>query len=298
LNGPAMEPPPGVIPNLDNPPNKDAIGYGVFLTCICLSSILVAIRLYAKIICTKLVKKEDYLVVVALGVFASFIYLSLEAVKFPGMYVHMWDVRLKDLSKILYVSLSSDLNAISAVYGIATMILKVAILLQWVHTFVPRGIRNSFFWISHFTIWFNIIFYTACTIVDIWGCTPREKSWNLMILGGTCVNKNSVRIITSIVNFISDFIILVLPQKVIWELQMTKNTRIGVCFVFAVGVIATICGGMRMRSTITYVKSKDQTYTVSTMSLWYTAEITSGFLVFCIPAIPQALRSPPLLRRL
>jgi hypothetical protein len=44
-------------------------------------------------------------------------------------------------------------------------------------------------------------------------------------------------IVSAIVNFASDTIILVLPQKVIWGLNMSFKKKIGVVALFATGVL-------------------------------------------------------------
>lgn len=66
LLGPAMKPPPGVMPNFAHPPSRNVEGYAAVITCLVLAVILVAFRLYAKIFCMKKVHTEDYLAIAAL----------------------------------------------------------------------------------------------------------------------------------------------------------------------------------------------------------------------------------------
>ena len=48
LEGPALEPPPGVIPDFANPDGRHGIGYGIVIFCSILSTIAVALRLYSR----------------------------------------------------------------------------------------------------------------------------------------------------------------------------------------------------------------------------------------------------------
>ncbi len=53
FNGPALAPPPGVISNLENPPNNNAAGNITLALCIFLSTIAVCNRTYANYVLSK-----------------------------------------------------------------------------------------------------------------------------------------------------------------------------------------------------------------------------------------------------
>lgn len=52
---------------------------------------------------------------------------------------------------------------------------------------------------------------------------------------------------------------------------------------------ACIAGGFRLAASLQFYKSKDVSYTFSTLALWCLAEATCGFIIFCGPAMPRAL---------
>jgi hypothetical protein len=165
-----------------------------------------------------------------------------------GIFVHQWDVSLRTLFDAAYVSSCTQMsatfhtnriqymNAGSTVYGNVIMSLKIGILLEWSKTFVPRGHRNSFWWTCHTVLSINVIFYIICTFLEIFGCQPREKLWNATV-SGTCLDVPKAGIAASVVNFVSDVIILVLPQKVIWGLHMSTSKKAGVAAIFALGLL-------------------------------------------------------------
>lgn len=59
LDGPAMIPPPGVLPNFDNPPNLDHIFILTVTLCMTFPAIAVLLRLYTKIYILRKTAFED-----------------------------------------------------------------------------------------------------------------------------------------------------------------------------------------------------------------------------------------------
>lgn len=54
---------------------------------------------------------------------------------------------------------------------------------------------------------------------------------------------------------------------------------------------------MRLYKTITFIYSKDMTFTISEYGLWCITEILCTFLVFCLPAVPKIIiESKPMAR--
>jgi hypothetical protein len=122
--------------------------------------------------------------------------------------------------------------------GLIIMLLKVAILLSWIRLFTPARQRNAMFWISHVLIWSNILFYGIGTIVEIFQCTPREKIWNPVYKGGNCpINMTQHMIASLVINWVSDVVILILPQRVIWKLNISTAQKVGLSLLFAVGLL-------------------------------------------------------------
>jgi hypothetical protein len=59
LNGPALKPPPGIVPNFTDAPNQTALCFGVTITCAILVTFGAVIRLYTRIFCIKKMRLED-----------------------------------------------------------------------------------------------------------------------------------------------------------------------------------------------------------------------------------------------
>lgn len=118
-------------------------------------------------------------------------------------------------------------------YGCIIFAIKAAILLQYI-TIFSSAARGLFFWVCHSLIWVNFVFYAICFFLEIFSCNPIAKAWDPFIMTGTCpVDVLVLNIAASAVNVASDFIILLLPQALIWRLKMSSQRRLGVSIIFA-----------------------------------------------------------------
>ncbi|KAI0005179.1 hypothetical protein F4779DRAFT_55561 [Xylariaceae sp. FL0662B] len=291
LDGPALHPPTGIKPNFDNPPNLNALVRGVISVCLALATIAITLRVYSRVFVIRKIHLEDFLGVFGYILFVAFCVFGYRLTWTNGLFVHQWDIRVKNVSETFYV-----VNIDSLIYAGAMGCLKAAILLEWMHTFSPRGVRGFFWWACQALLWVNVVFYGSALIIGNLTCTPYQRIWDKTI-PGTCVDRRNLDTANASLNLVSHFLILILPQRVIWKLQMAKTTKLGISLLFAIGIFASISAAFRLNATIKYLRSDDTTYYVCGMALWCLAEQTLVLLVFCIPALPKVFRRSTLLHK-
>jgi hypothetical protein len=85
-------------------------------------------------------------------------------------------------------------------------------------------------------LWTNVAFYTAVLIAANISCKPYAKLWDKTV-PGTCNNNNAFDVATASYNFVSDFLILLLPQRIIWRLHLKLKKKIGIAVIFAIGLM-------------------------------------------------------------
>lgn len=112
----------------------------------------------------------------------------------------------------------------------------MAILLEWSRILVPRGTRGGFWWACYALGLIQFLFMFGAVIGLCLSCIPYEAIWDKTIVA-KCYDKGIVEKTSSIVHLISDVIILVLPQKVIWGLQLSLQKRLGVSVIFSLGLL-------------------------------------------------------------
>lgn len=124
----------------------------------------------------------------------------------------------------------------SVCYSASLLFAKAAILLEWIRIFVPRGMRNRFFWSASILLTINTLLYIAATVAVVCSCIPPRREWNPFI-EGTCLDRKVLDATAAIFNLVVDIAIIVLPQRKIWSLQMTTSRKLGVSVVFSFGVL-------------------------------------------------------------
>ena len=78
--------------------------------------------------------------------------------------------------------------------------------------------------------------YIAISVSKILQCWPREKIWNAAT-PGTCINLAVLLDTSGIFNIVSDVVILLLPIKGLWNLQMSFRKKVGIYAAFTVGLM-------------------------------------------------------------
>lgn len=288
LNSPALAPPGDVVPNFANPPNDNRLALGVTTTALIVTTLAVLMRVHSWIYVLKhwTGKVEAFLVIAGFASFLTYITFAYQVINTEiGFFVHQWDLLVKDtipFAKTIYFG--------GLIYNSAILPVKVAILTEWMRIFSARS-RNNFWWTCQIVMWLNILYYIAATIVEARQCSPQAKVWDPTIQGGYCLDTRKVEVTSSSINIVSDVVILLAPQRVIWKLQLSKKKKLGVALIFAVGLFGIISAIFRLVATQNYLRSDDATYTVSPVAFWALAEMTSVFLVYGMPAIPSAMQS-------
>lgn len=124
-------------------------------------------------------------------------------------------------------------NATSIVYGAVILLTKLSILLLYRRVFVATS--GTFLdWLLRGFMAILILFYFSTDIVKIWECLPRESIWNKSVKG-TCVNVSALLNTSGLFNTITDVMILLIPVKSVWSLQMDLQRKLGIMAVFTVG---------------------------------------------------------------
>jgi hypothetical protein len=117
---------------------------------------------------------------------------------------------------------------------VATAI-KAAILLLYLRVFSPH--RSSGFAILIKTfVGVVCCFYFALTVAKICQCLPRERIWNKAV-PGTCVSLPGLLDSSGSFNIASDVLILLVPLKGVWNLQMSRLRKVGIYAIFTVGIV-------------------------------------------------------------
>ncbi|KAK4224346.1 hypothetical protein QBC38DRAFT_446522 [Podospora fimiseda] len=266
---PAMRPPSGMLSNFDHPPNLNTISYLTLSLSLGLCTFALVLRIYSRWFVIHKPSVVDYCLIISYT---------------TGMFVHQWDIRLIELPSFLRGAFISALIVV-----VFTPIGKAAILLEWIRIFSP-GTRDYVFWSCHILIWSNVVCYLVLFLCLNIACTPYEYNWNRLIVGGSCgrINTGIVHEATGAINLVTDVLIFLIPQHAIWKLKMSRQRKMGVAAIFAIGILGIAAAAGRLAASVIRNRSTDFTYTMSSIMLCAEAEWGCSMLVVCGPAVPQA----------
>lgn len=97
-------------------------------------------------------------------------------------------------------------------------------------------------------VWVAIFFVVAghlgCALTLILACRPVNKSWNPTTTG-TCLAAGPSFTAYAIVTIISDVTVAVIPIPVLLQLKVNTGKKLGLIFIFLLGLFTTLCSVFR-----------------------------------------------------
>lgn len=208
-------------------------------------------------------------------------------------------------------------------YSACLPFLKIAILLDWNRIFFQHDKKTSVFWWGCAALSvLQAVWGVACIILLNMQCRPHEAIWKFY-LESTCYDLPSVMLTSASVQVFTDITMVLLPQKVIWSLQMNWQRKVGVSIVFGVGLLsvipliippiivyrwlnrhlrpftsrACVAAIVRLHTTIDFAKTEDQMYYIGPLLFWACGEMTCGFFILCVPCLPKLISESGCSRR-
>ncbi|KAK7926778.1 hypothetical protein PG985_003776 [Apiospora marii] len=282
---PAMPPPPGSTSNFDHPETLARRNY--IAICIALPFVIVpfALRCYIRLCRKRTWIFEDWLALIAwIGTLTFCGTGAATMVHYGGR--HAWDITEQQAQEAAYW-----FNVVTIHYGVTICLVKLTILQLYRRVFSPA--RHGPFDVGIVALdLFVVGFYVATNLAKVFQCTPREKIW-VSSLPGRCIDISTLLNVSGIVNTVTDFIILVLPIKAVWNLKMGARKKITVVLVFTFGLSgpAFSLAGLMVRWSGT--GNPDKTWVHPEIIMWGLAELTTGVLCYSVPELGLLLRKKP-----
>ncbi|CAN8103523.1 unnamed protein product [Discula destructiva] len=270
-------------------PQMEAVIIAFLVTCV----ITVSLRCYTMIFILKRFAVEDYLAVLALGLYVTFAALALVSIRY-GLGSHLEAVALQDrpiafkfrwLATLIYI-LESYL--VKVVVGLLLIRICSASHQKW----------------QRVTIWslllFVGLFYGAYFLIAIFACQPVDyyyTRYNPIPPEGKCNSAAAATVITYIatmLNVVADWTLAILPATVIWRAMLDLRTKISISVVLGIGSIASIATLVRVFYAKTVLENPDYLYNFTDIAIWSAVEIgvalTASSLATLKPLFRQFFR--------
>ncbi|KAF2732862.1 hypothetical protein EJ04DRAFT_607044 [Polyplosphaeria fusca] len=283
LTRPVAPAPPGITANFDNPPNEAVLAYSTLITTLVCATIFTWFRLLVKLCIVRKFHLEDYIIPFAWIATIGHAVPQFLIYDFAPI-IHSWDMRLETLSTLLVYHRVGNIF-----YNLSIMFIKIAMLIQVLRCFVPRGSQSKTYYAVHVMLWVTAMYYIAVIIAMLLSCTPIKKAWSPRIKG-KCHGWGVITMTTAIFNLASDLAILALCQWVIWAVvQVDRKQRLKLSVVFCAGIIPSVFAALCLYYNNMTMHGIDIVHSSALMSLACYGEMASGIFVLFLPVLPRFL---------
>ncbi|KAM0323755.1 hypothetical protein ACHAQA_008692 [Verticillium albo-atrum] len=201
-----------------------------------------------------------------------------------GFGKHLWDLEDGHLLKTLRLFYIAEV-----VYIVVLALTKASIISMYIHIFRSSDAFRRWSYAVLSLLILSTVIITPLTIVS---CRPIQFFWNKDIKGGTCLDVNALAYAHSGAAIIFDVIIITMPIRMLWRLNMAIRRKIQIGVMFAIGGFGLIATVLRLQSLLVFGKSLDPTVDYVPVVYWTTGELAAGIVCSCLPAIRKLLEKP------
>ncbi|PPJ54996.1 hypothetical protein CBER1_05626 [Cercospora berteroae] len=224
----------------------------------------------------------------ALGITNSEVYLTSR---------HMWDIPMPTYENIALVTWIAELA-----FLICSCFTKVSVLMFY-RRLVDHTVSKYWIWTVICAISFTISYSLAFVLVLIFNCSPTEAYWKAFSPSWTtqytCVDTTIVNLLAGIMSIISDLYSVILPCLMTRHLLLPKVQKLGLFFVFSLGLLAVVASSVRTYWLYKVGHSSDVSTSIFYVFVWAQLELTLGIMCTALPSLRVLFReylSSPLKR--
>ncbi|KAL8898007.1 MAG: hypothetical protein Q9207_006914 [Kuettlingeria erythrocarpa] len=252
-------------------------------------SVLAVLAVALRLVCRRQMKVsmswDDYTIIIGLVFTLGTCFCEVYSVAYGNAkhFVASSLIKAHIGIKILY--------ALEFLWSVAIASIKVSILLFYRRLF-PKQNTSATWCMGHMLL---CVLSVALGVVSTFGaafqCTPVAFLWDRSIPGGHCIDFSAFSRFTSIMNIVTDILILAMPIPIVWSLHLDKSKKIGVCAVFLLGGFVCLTSIIRFLFLGTLGHGVDPTWDFVNAGIWTCVEPCIGIVSACLPIMGPLLRT-------
>ncbi|KAH7018858.1 hypothetical protein EDB80DRAFT_869534 [Ilyonectria destructans] len=170
-------------------------------------------------------------------------------------------------------------------YNMAIACTKLSVLALYYHVFEKPKLRIAI--IATFA--FVVAWIIVMEVVLGFGCRPIRAWWHGTDGDFTCVNKVAFTFFTNITNLTTDIWIFAMPIPTILGLNVARDKRISLLFLFSIGFGTCAISAARL-TFIVGVGAEDFTWTMASLGIMSAWEPCGGILCANLPMVYRSLK--------
>lgn len=167
------------------------------------------------------------------------------------------------------------------------MITKVSVLQLYLRIWTAEAVSHWFRRTCWAFIWILITTMFAFVISLIFQCGPVSYAWNDWdgLHKGTCINRAGQIYALGAINIAYDVFVFVLPLHNFLKLNISWRRKMGVCMIFMVGLLVTVCSIVRLQYLVKVGLSSNPTWDYNSTAIWSSVECNFSVICTCMPAM-------------
>ncbi|KAL2802686.1 hypothetical protein BJX63DRAFT_414189 [Aspergillus granulosus] len=244
------------------------------------TTLVCGLRLYLRKFILNSFGLDDYLVILALIGVNGFSALAY-TITYYGLGADTEDVSAEDLAVWFKIYFGAECSYLAV--GAAV---KISLTVFIIRLFPTQFIRI----VGIATMAFIGAFTISMTLALTLKCRPARASWDKSIVDAKCWSSQTnfaVLLSQGIIMFVLDVLILALPIRPIWKLQMPLKRRLWILGLFTIGFIACIAALVRF-STLVYAKDETNfTHSAATSLIWMEVEFNLALISGSLSSLPK-----------
>lgn len=238
----------------------------------------VVLRIFTRTILRSVFGADDAFILLAVIPTTVFFIISvLSDEKFLWIR-HQYDIPVDHVTTGLKMVLSAQL-----MFAVACTLTKLSMLML-----VRRMLASAtLFWrrITTFAIIIVSVQGSVFCITVIFQCRPPQDYWKMSVgPQPTCINQGTSLLIAGIINTFTDLLVVLLPMRTVWSLQMPLRQMIIIIILFGCGFVS--CGAGISRTYYMYQVTQTWDQVWASYPVWMTSaiELYVGVICASIPA--------------
>ncbi|TDZ99828.1 Satratoxin biosynthesis SC1 cluster protein 4 [Colletotrichum sidae] len=276
----AAPPPPGVIPNFENP--SESLVPQVLVVTILLNVLAIVfcgIRLYTVKVVIHRHQLDDDLIFVALIFATAYSVIQVYETR-NGAGHHIWDVTKADAIAFHKLSMT-DLAA----YSLSILFTKASILVFYLRFPLKKAVRV----VVYVVMFATVVYSMAGALGWVYLCAPMAKIWE-PDTPGTCVDRSMWWLMLSVSNVATDLAILLLPIWILSPLSLRLVKKIEMTVFLMAGGFVLGPSIVRLVMIPIGFNNTDFTWTASISIIWCVVEANVGIICTCLPFLKAFAR--------
>ncbi|KAK4506022.1 hypothetical protein PRZ48_003987 [Zasmidium cellare] len=123
--------------------------------------------------------------------------------------------------------------AVQITWFTTAVLTKTSILLLYKRIF---GVYEKFRKVIWAAIGLVVSYFIICTVLALAGCQPTSYFWNKH-QPGKCINEVQFFRWNGVTNLILDFVVLLIPMPMVWNLQLRLRQKLAFTAIFGLGLL-------------------------------------------------------------